>query len=217
MVAGWSPVLAVLAAFSILMGNLVALVQTNLRRLLAYSAVAHAGYTLLGIIAGGREGFSATLFYTTSYAFTLLGAFGVVALVRRETGGEDLQNFAALRARSPLLAGCMAVFMLSLAGLPPFAGFFGKFYLFSAAFRAGANHGLLWLVVLALFGSLISLYYYLIVLKVIFQTPASATPPISLLTNSGLSRATILLAAAVVLCLGMTPQFLVARIIAALP
>src|SRR6266513_906876 len=80
MVAGWSPVLAVLAAFSILIGNLVALVQTNLRRLLAYSAVAHAGYTLLGIIAGGREGFSATLFYTTIYAFTLIGAFGVVAL-----------------------------------------------------------------------------------------------------------------------------------------
>src|SRR5437762_11812331 len=145
MVAGWSPVLAVLAAFSILVGNLVALVQTNLRRLLAYSAVTHAGYTLLGIIAGGREGFSATLFYTTTYAFTLIGAFGVVALVRRETGGDDLRNFAGVRARSPLLAGCMAIFMLSLAGLPPLAGFFGKFYLFSAAFRAGANHGLLWL------------------------------------------------------------------------
>jgi len=168
MVAGWSPMLAALAAFSILIGNLVALVQSNLRRLLAYSAVAHAGYTLLGLVAGGREGFSATLFYTTIYAFTLLGAFGVVALVRRETGGDDLQNFAGLSARSPLLAGCMAVFLLSLAGLPPLAGFFGKFYLFSVAFGAGANHGLLWLVVVALFGSLISLYYYLIVLKLIF-------------------------------------------------
>src|SRR5437763_10957588 len=119
MAAGWAPVLAALAAFSILIGNFVALVQTNLRRLLAYSAVAHAGYTLLGIIAGGREGFTATLFYTTIYAFTLIGAFGVVALVRRETGGDDLRNFAGLRARSPLLAGCMAIFMLSLAGLPP--------------------------------------------------------------------------------------------------
>src|SRR5438309_5617246 len=110
-VAGWSPVLAVLAAFSILIGNLVAMVQTNLHRLLAYSAVAHAGYTLLGILAGGREGFGATLFYTTIYAFTLIGAFGVIALVRRETGGDDLQNFAGLRARSPMLAGCMAIFM----------------------------------------------------------------------------------------------------------
>src|SRR5436190_13038738 len=144
MVTGWSPLLAVLAAFSILIGNFVALVQTNVRRLLGYSAVAHAGYTLLGILAGGREGFGATLFYTTIYAFTLVGSFGVVALVRRETGGDDVKNFAGLYARSPLLAGCMAIFMLSLAGLPPLAGFFGKFYLFTTAFRAGANHGLLW-------------------------------------------------------------------------
>ncbi len=216
MVAGWSPVLAVLAAFSILIGNLVALVQTNLRRLLAYSAVAHAGYTLLGLVAGGRAGFSATLFYTTIYAFTLIGAFGVVAVVRRETGGDDLQNFAGLRARSPLLAGCMAVFMLSLAGLPPLAGFFGKFYLFSAAFRSGANHGLLWLVALALFGSLISLYYYLIVLKVIFQSESAETRSYSILGPSGLSRLTIVFSAAVVLFLGIAPQFLVARILAVL-
>src|SRR5213594_3999231 len=136
MIAGWSPVLAALAALSILLGNLVALVQTNVRRLLAYSAVAHAGYTLLGLVAGGRDGFSATLFYTTIYAFTLVGAFGVAALVRRETGGDDVQNFAGLWSRGysgALLAGCMSIFMLSLAGLPPFAGFFGKFYLFSAA------------------------------------------------------------------------------------
>jgi NADH-quinone oxidoreductase subunit N len=195
----------------------VALVQTNLRRLLAYSAVAHAGYTLLGIIAGGRQGFTATLFYTTIYAFTLVGAFGVVALVRRETGGDDLQNFAGLRTRSPLLAGCMAVFMLSLAGLPPLAGFFGKFYLFSAAFGAGANHGLFWLVVVALFGSLISLYYYLIVLKLIFQAEnveKFAASPIAL---SALSRVTIALAAAIVVFFGIAPQFLVARILAALP
>jgi NADH-quinone oxidoreductase subunit N len=217
MAAGWSPVLAALAAFSILIGNLVALVQTNLRRLLAYSAVAHAGYTLLGIIAGGRQGFSATLFYTTIYAFTLVGAFGVVALVRRETGGDDLQNFAGLSTRSPLLAGCMAVFMLSLAGLPPLAGFFGKFYLFSAAFGAGANHGLLWLVVVALFGSLISLYYYLIVLKLIFHGENAEKFTASPIALSALSTVPIALAAAIVLFLGIAPQFLVARILAALP
>ncbi|HKR53766.1 MAG TPA: NADH-quinone oxidoreductase subunit N [Chthoniobacterales bacterium] len=216
MVAGWSPVLAVLSAFSILIGNFVALVQNNLRRLLAYSAVAHAGYTLLGIIAGGREGFGATLFYTTIYAFTLVGAFGVVALVRRETGGDDLENFAGLSARSPLLAGCMAVFLLSLAGLPPLAGFFGKFYLFSAALGSGANHGLLWLVVVALFGSLISLYYYLIVLKLIFQTPKVEKFSASPIAYSTLSRVTIALAAAIVLWLGIAPQILVARILAAL-
>src|SRR5712691_11265929 len=179
MIAGWSPVLALLAALSIVIGNLVALAQKNVRRLLAYSAVAHAGYTLLGLVANGRDGFSATLFYTTIYAITLVGAFGVVALVRRETGGDELINFSGLWSRSPLLAGCMSIFMLSLAGLPPLAGFFGKFYLFSVAFRAGDNHGLLWLVVLALLGSFISLYYYLIVLKVIFvdEKPQPGTSP----------------------------------------
>src|SRR2546423_7379680 len=216
MIAGWEPVLAALAALSIVIGNIVALAQSNVRRLLAYSAVAHAGYTLLGLVAGERDGFSATLFYTTVYAFTLVGAFGVVALVRRQTGGDDLQNFAGLRARSPMLAGCMAVFMLSLAGLPPLAGFFGKFYLFSAAFRAGPNHGLLWLVALALFGSLISLYYYLIVLKVIFQTQSAEARSLSSFAQNRLSRLTIVFAAAIVLCLGITPQFLVARILAAL-
>src|SRR5438309_5987127 len=96
MVAGWSPVLAALAALSILLGNLVALAQTNVRRLLAYSAVAHAGYTLLGLVAGGRDGFSATLFYTTVYAITLVGAFGVVAVVRRVTGGDEFADFSGL-------------------------------------------------------------------------------------------------------------------------
>ena len=175
MVAGWSPILAALAVFSILLGNFVALAQKNVRRLLAYSAVAHAGYSLMGLVIGSREGFSATLFYSTVYAFTLVGAFYVVALVRRETGGDDLQNFAGLRTRSPLLAGCMAIFLLSLAGLPPLAGFFGKFYLFSAALPANNNNGLLWLVVVALFGSFVSLYYYLIVLKVIFVDQPSSS------------------------------------------
>src|SRR6266516_3395041 len=139
MVAGWSPVLAALAALSILVGNFVALAQSNLRRLLAYSAVAHAGYTLIGLVAGGRKGISATLFYTTTYAVTLIGAFAVVGAVRRETGGDDLKNFSGLAARAPLLAGCMAIFMFSLAGIPPLAGFFGKFYLFSAALGAGTS------------------------------------------------------------------------------
>src|SRR6266704_732680 len=129
MIAGWSPVLAALAALSILLGNFVALAQTNVRRLLAYSAVAHGGYTLLGIVAGGRDGFSATLFYTSIYAVTLVGAFAVVGVVRRESGDDDLQNFAGLASRSPFLAASMSIFLLSLAGLPPLAGFFGKFYL----------------------------------------------------------------------------------------
>src|SRR5438477_5047261 len=210
MVAGWSPVLATLAALSILVGNLVALAQTNVRRLLAYSAVAHAGYTLLGLIAGGRDGFSATLFYTTIYAVTLVGAFSVVALVRRETGGDDFSDFSGLWSRSPLLAGCMSIFILSLAGIPPLAGFFGKFYLFSAALGAGGNHGLLWLVALALFGSLISLYYYLIVLKVIFVDETAAQT--SIVKADLLSRISLTLLALLVLVLGITPETLAGRI-----
>jgi NADH-quinone oxidoreductase subunit N len=215
MVAGWSPLVAALAALSILVGNLVALAQSNVRRLLAYSAVAHAGYTLLGLVAGGRDGFSATLFYTTIYAFTLVGAFGVVALVRRETGGDDFVHFMGLRQRSPWLAGCMAVFMLSLAGIPPLAGFFGKFYLFSAALHGAKNYGLLWLVALALLGSLISFYYYLIVLKVIFVDKTATDAPA--LRLDFLQRASIVVLALIVLFLGLFPGGLLWKITSSLP
>jgi NADH-quinone oxidoreductase subunit N len=219
MTAGWSPILAVLAALSILIGNLVALAQTNVRRLLAYSAVAHGGYTLLGLVAGSRDGFSATLFYVAVYAVTLIGAFGVVAVVRSETGGDDLRNFAGLAGREPLLAGCMAVFMLSLAGIPPLAGFFGKFYLFSASLRAGGNYGLLWLIALALFGSFVSLYYYLMVLKAIFvDEPALATSSSSDHSSSDLlRRITVAVLAAAVILFGVMPDILAAQILAAMP
>src|SRR5438094_3058382 len=219
MAAGWSPVLAILSALSILVGNLVALAQQNVRRLLAYSAVAHGGYTLIGLVAGGRDGFSAALFYTTIYAITLVGAFGVVAVVRRETGGDDLSNFSGLYSRSPLMAGCMAIFMLSLAGIPPLAGFFGKFYLFSSALRASPGHGLLWLVSLALLGSFISLYYYLMVIKFIF-VDKRAEPEIDHrlpITDHVLQKSAISLIAAAVLLLGVMPDILAAQIHAAIP
>jgi NADH-quinone oxidoreductase subunit N len=216
MTAGWAPVLAALAALSIVVGNLVALAQSNVRRLLAYSAVAHAGYTLLGLVAGGREGFGATLFYTTVYAFTLVGAFGVVSLVRRETGGDDLTHFAALWSRSPLLSGCMTIFMLSLAGLPPLAGFFGKFYLFSAALRADPRHGLLWLVALALLGSFVSLYYYLAVLKAIFvndpETGNRNPEPLSPINLDFLQRTSLVFLAGIVVVVGLLPGGLVSLI-----
>jgi NADH-quinone oxidoreductase subunit N len=219
MIAGWSPVLAALAALSILLGSLVALAQSSVRRLLAYSAVAHAGYTLIGLIAGDRDGFSAALFYATVYAITLIGAFGVIAVVRRETGGDDLSNFRGLASRSPLLSGCMSIFMLSLAGIPPLAGFFGKFYLFSAALRADANHGLLWLVAVALLGSFISLYYYLMVLKAIFvdETALPVARHVDSLSSDLLPRTAVAVLAATVLLLGIVPGILAAPILAAVP
>ena len=219
MSAGWSPLLAALAALSIVIGNLVALAQSNVRRLLAYSAVAHAGYTLIGFVARDPNGFSAALFYTTVYAITLVGAFGVVGVVRQETGGDDFSNFRGLASRSPLLGGCMAVFMLSLAGIPPLAGFFGKFYLFSAALRADGNHALLWLVALGLLGSFVSLYYYLLVLKAIFvdelSVPAGA--PKEQVRPDFLQRATVATLAAGVVLLGVLPNVLASRIVAAIP
>src|SRR5947209_3608294 len=207
LVAGWAPLLAILAALSIVLGNLVALAQTSVRRLLAYSAVAHAGYTLVGLVAGGRAGFSATLFYTTIYAFTLVGAFGVVAAVRHETGGDDFTHFAGLRRRSSWLAGCMLIFILSLAGIPPLAGFFGKFYLFSAALHAGGNYGLLWLVAVALFGSLISFYYYLLVVKVIFVDNTDTHLPA--LKLDLVQRGAVAILALLVLYFGLFPGGLV--------
>jgi NADH-quinone oxidoreductase subunit N len=174
---------------------------------------------LIGFVAGDREGFSAALFYTTVYAITLIGAFGIVGVVRRETGGDNFSNFSGLASRSPLLAGCMAIFMLSLAGIPPLAGFFGKFYLFSAALHAGANHALLWLVVIGLIGSFVSLYYYLLVLKAIFVDALSlaAAKPMECMRSDFLQRATVAVLAAVVVFLGVMPNVLTSRILAAVP
>jgi NADH-quinone oxidoreductase subunit N len=152
------------------------------------------------------------------YAVTLVGAFGVVGVVRRETGGDNFSNFSGLTSRSPLLAGCMAVFMLSLAGIPPLAGFFGKFYLFSAALHAGANQALLWLVGLGLVGSFVSLYYYLLVLKAIFvDAPSLAVEPIGRMRPDFLQQATVAVLAAAVVLLGVMPNVLASRILAAIP
>jgi NADH-quinone oxidoreductase subunit N len=214
LLGGWKPVVSACAALSILVGSFVALAQSDVRRLLAYSAVAHAGYTLLGLVAGGTGGFAATLFYSATYAFILVGAFGVVGIVRRQTGGTSLRDFRNLRSRSPFLTGCMTLFLLSLAGLPPLPGFFGKFYLFSAVLQSETKTtALLWLVALALFGSVVSLYYYLSVLKEMLVLPTS---DFSSGRTAGIERAALGILAALVLAFGLWPDFLLARIAAAL-
>ena len=168
---GWLPILAIMAALSIVLGNLAALVQTNVKRLLAYSAIAHSGYMLLGLTSASPAGFTAVLFYVIVYALTTIGAFGVVAVVERRRGGTQLQDFNGLYKVSPGLSLSLLVFLISLAGIPPLAGFFGKFYMFSetlAASAKGSNPGMLWLVSLAIALNAVSLYYYLIVLKHVF-------------------------------------------------
>ncbi len=134
---GWVPVLAVVAALSMVLGNFVAIVQSSVRRLLAYSAIAHAGYMLLAIVAHTQQSLSALLYYVITYALATLGAFGVVGIVEQQTGGDRLAHFDGLSRRAPVLSACMFIFLLSLAGIPPLAGFFGKFYLFVSVLDSG--------------------------------------------------------------------------------
>jgi NADH-quinone oxidoreductase subunit N len=212
--AGWVPVLAVLAAVSMVLGNLAALVQSSVRRLLAYSAVAHAGYMLLGVMSGAGAGLAPLLYYALTYSLSLLGAFGVVSIVRQRAGGDRLADFVGLSRRAPALSFCMLIFMLSLAGIPPLAGFFGKFYLFSAALGAGAPHlGLLWLVSLAIVMSAVSLYYYLQVLKQIYVVETPAAPGAH---PAPVTEWTLVVLAAGVVALGCAPGLLTERLAAAL-
>ena len=118
------------------LGNLVAIVQSSVRRLIAYSAIAHAGYMLLAILSHNEQSLASLIYYAVTYGLTTIGAFGVVAVVEQGTGGEKLSDFAGLSRRAPLVSFCMLIFMLSLAGIPPLAGFFGKFYVFTAAIKA---------------------------------------------------------------------------------
>jgi NADH-quinone oxidoreductase subunit N len=203
---GWVPLLAVAAALSVIIGNVAAIAQSNVKRLLAYSAIAHAGYALLGVIGGNAMGIGPVLYYAITYGVTALGAFAIVALVEESTGDCKLTDFAGLSRRSPVVAICLLVFVLSLAGLPPLAGFFGKFYVFAAALKTGPGSlGLLWLVVLAIAMSAVSLYYYLQVLKQAFIVELPDAQPIKV---SATSLAVIVVLAATVVLLGCFPKLL---------
>ena len=171
--AEWGQVLAVLAVASMFLGNLAAIPQTNLKRLLAYSAIAQAGYMVMGLVAFKIIGISALLFYLGTYLFTNLGAFAVVIAVERVTGSTDMPAYAGLAQRSPRLGLVMLLALLSLAGVPPLAGFAAKFYLFTAVF----SQGYVWLVVIALINTAISLYYYLRVIRVIYILPPDKNAP----------------------------------------
>ena len=202
---GWVPVVAVVAVLSMVLGNLVAITQTSVRRLLAYSAIAHAGYILLALVAHTEQSFVALLYYAITYALTLVGAFGVVSIVEEQVGGEKLSDFAGLSRRAPALSLCMLVFMLSLGGIPPLAGFFGKFFLFASTLSAGQHAlGLLWLVLVAVAMSTVSLYYYLQVLKRIYiAEPPSEIRPIQVPIVSQLVLCAIALS---ILLLGCAPN-----------
>jgi NADH-quinone oxidoreductase subunit N len=162
----WSALLWGVAALTMTLGNVVAIAQSNLKRMLAYSSIAHVGYMLMGLVAGGAQGAGAILFYLLAYTFTTVGAFGVIALCAR-AGEEAVEvgDYAGLARRHPVLAATLALFLLSLIGIPPLAGFVAKFYLFGSAVRAGY----IWLTVIAVLNSAVAAYYYLRVIVFMYM------------------------------------------------
>jgi NADH-quinone oxidoreductase subunit N len=202
----WVVLLITMALGSIVLGNLGALTQTSVRRLLAYSAIAHAGYMLLGIAAHTAQSSAAVLYYALTYALTTVGAFGVIGIVERNTGSDRMDAFAGLSKCNPLLAATMLIFLLSLAGIPPLVGFWAKFNLFSSVLRApGAGSWGLWMVILALGASAISLYYYLQVLKRVYVVPPQRSEAMAV---GAIELATLTLIAISVLLLGIFPDVL---------
>ena len=193
-------VLAILAVASMVIGNVVALSQNNIKRMLAYSSIAHAGYMLIGLTAGGMMSITGVLFYLISYMFTNIGAFGIAAIIEnKEQGGTEIDNFRGLYYRHPALAVMMSIFMFSLVGLPPLAGFFGKYYIFVAAIENGYT----WLTIIGVITSMISVYYYLrVVVVMFFQTDEEAEK--SSLASSSVFA--LLLSAAGVLLIGVFPS-----------
>lgn len=207
----WLSPVALLAVSSLLLGNLAALAQTNLRRLLAYSAIAHAGSLLLGVMIAGPAGTGPLFYYALTYGIATAGAFGVIAALEQNGGCQRMTDLAGLSRRSPLLGACLLVFILSLAGIPPLAGFFGKFFVFTAALGVGgveSTEG--WLALSAILLSVVSLYYYLLILKQAWIAPPAADAP--KLALSLVSAATLLCAAAALVALGLFPSWLLAAV-----
>ena len=160
----WSLLLAVLAAATMTVGNLLALVQSNIKRLLAFSSISHAGYALIGLVALNHLGSASLVFYLATYVVTNLAAFGVVIVFARAAGSDEIADYAALSRRAPGLAFALLVALLSLGGMPPLAGFVAKFYVFAAAVESGY----IWLAFLGVLNSIVGLYYYLTILKVVY-------------------------------------------------
>ncbi|MCJ7723893.1 MAG: NADH-quinone oxidoreductase subunit N [Anaerolineales bacterium] len=160
----WASILAVLATITMTIGNLLALSQKNIKRMLAYSSIAHAGYAMIGVVAISPLGVTSTVFYLSAYILTNLAAFGIVVAFGRVTGSDEISAYAGMSRRSPGLALMLLVAFLSLAGMPPFGGFVAKVFVFTAAIQSG----MVWLAVVGVVNSSIGLYYYLTVLKVVY-------------------------------------------------
>ncbi len=186
MITDWAPVLWVIAAATMILGTVVGVAQTSLKRMLAYSSIAHGGYLLAGLVAGNDVGKAAILFYLAAYALTNLGAFGVIAMLgTRERANDDLRDYAGLFRSHPTLAVLMTFFLLSLGGFPPTAGFIAKWYVFSAAIGSG-YYGL---AIIGVLSSVVSVFFYLRIVVMMFMTERDARPvpaPITTMAYAGL-------------------------------
>lgn len=195
----FTPYLAVIAVLSMLFGSIVAIAQEDIKRMLAYSSISHAGYLSIGLAAGNQDAVAGIIFYLAAYTFMNLGAFGIIALIEgEEETNLTISSYAGLASRKPFLAALLSLFMFSLAGIPPFAGFFGKYYIFIAAVQSG----LTWLAVIGVISSVISVYFYLrIVVLMYFKEPALEPKYNSSIT--GLFA--VILASLLVILLGIFP------------
>lgn len=202
----FTPYLAVISVLSMLFGSIVAIVQDNIKRMLAYSSIAHAGYMLIGLAAGNFDGIAGIIFYLTAYTFMNLGAFGIVSIVE----GEDetnlsIRSYAGLGSRRPLLAALLSIFMFSLAGIPPFAGFFGKYYVFISAIESG----LTWLAIVGVVSSVISVYFYLRIVVLMYFRDAEQEISTSQ-TSTGLLA--VIISVLLVIILGISPGSIIGLI-----
>lgn len=195
-------ILAIISAATMLIGNLVALVQKNVKRMLAYSSVAHAGYLLIGLVSNNPEGWNAIAFYVLSYLLMQFGAFAILSINERDNGKlNSFEDYYGFSRKHPFIAGIFSIFMLSLAGIPPLAGFFGKYYLFVAALKSG----FLWLTIIAVISSIISMYYYIgLILAMYFKDSDTELKP-----EINFSFISIIICALGTLFFGIFPQTIV--------
>ncbi len=200
--ADWQQMIIVLSVLSLAVGNIIAIAQTNLKRMLAYSTISHVGFILLGILAGTTEGYSSAMFYTISYALMSLGSFGIIMLMARQGfEADNISDLTGLNQRSPWFAFIMMILMLSMAGVPPTVGFWAKL----AVLTAVVNVDLVWMAIIAVFFSIIGIFYYLRIIKVMYFDDAVDTRPLECGRDMQITLSTNGLA---ILALGLYPAAL---------
>jgi NADH-quinone oxidoreductase subunit N len=194
-----TPMIALFATLSMLYGSITAILQTDIKRMLAYSSIAHAGYILIGLAAGNKEGIDGMIFYLAAYTFMNLGAFGLIALIEdKEEKNLSIKDYSGLGTKYPLLAALLAIFMFALSGIPPFAGFFGKYYVFIAAIKAD----LVWLAIIGILSSVISVYFYIRLIVVMYFSKNESQLEV---VNSNSAMVGIIVSAILIVVMGILP------------